>query len=99
MGESGYDSLTINGEKYSGSTLPNNGQPIAVTQALVWSADKSEQRKGWKICAEAKQEVAKKAKREEPEKAKKEAEEKAKREEPEKAKKEAEKKAKKEELE
>ena len=44
--ESGYDSVTVNGVQYSGSTSPDG----VVASSMTWSSDGSVVRDGWKIC-------------------------------------------------
>mmetsp|Transcript_58854 Transcript_58854/g.192006 ORF Transcript_58854/g.192006 Transcript_58854/m.192006 type:complete len:608 (-) Transcript_58854:487-2310(-) len=48
--ERGYDSLTLNGQTYSGTHGP---QGVVPTTNIVWSSDSSVTAHGWKICPTA----------------------------------------------
>merc|ERR1719499_1083194 len=45
-----YDELTVGGTEYSGTDGPPDA---AVSGKIVWTADSSVEKSGWKFCAEA----------------------------------------------
>lgn len=47
--ETQYDYLSIDGQKYHGGYKPSSG--ITSKSQIIWSADRSDNKKGWKICA------------------------------------------------
>jgi hypothetical protein len=47
--EWGYDTLTVNGQIYSGTMGPNYVWPIG---AIVWTSDFEQPSKGWRLCLE-----------------------------------------------
>jgi hypothetical protein len=47
--EWGYDTLTVNGQIYSGTIGPNYVWPIG---AIVWTSDYEQPSKGWRLCLE-----------------------------------------------
>ena len=47
--ESGFDYLTINGQRYEGSSGPNN-VAVAAGSSFTWYSDGSEVRTGWTVC-------------------------------------------------
>merc|ERR1711924_229235 len=47
--EWGYDTLTINGQVYSGSIGPTFVWPMG---AIVWTSDFEQSSKGWRLCPE-----------------------------------------------
>jgi len=46
--EEGYDIMTVNGKRYSGTVGPQGVVPI--NEHIIWTSDSSITRKGWKIC-------------------------------------------------
>merc|ERR1712232_241723 len=46
--EARWDTLTVNGQRYSGSTVTFNG--VVPTRSILWTSDGSVVRSGWSIC-------------------------------------------------